>query len=166
MQVVGSPCGACKTRVTIASEATWCATCKTIVHVECLDRAQRICSGCNAAFNAPHQHFAFSELCPACGASNVPQGERCASCGARTHWDTKVEYDRFVLEMKRDASKTAFRAIAAFGGAFFCLAALGALVGFMRPSFGVVTTLVIGFTALGTVAVKKLALAKRLRRFR
>src|SRR5262249_32432303 len=124
MQLAGALCGICRANILVTGDATWCASCATVFHRNCLARVDTICPTCRRSYERPEPHFAFSQYCPECMRPNEPPQEQCASCGAGTRWDTRADYERFVAYMKATARRRLLRGLAELGGAAACLAAL------------------------------------------
>jgi hypothetical protein len=108
----------------MASEATWCARCSTVIHCACLQEADEICPACHASYDRPEGHFVFSQQCPECSRPNDPPQARCHSCGAGTRWDSQADYDNFAAHMK-DTSRVYFlRGMTELAGGGMCLMAI------------------------------------------
>src|SRR5215203_5299462 len=100
MQLAGQHCALCKQNVLFDSDATWCAECSTIFHRDCIAGANALCPSCRVAYAPPERRFTYSRFCPECMRPNQPTVSHCAGCGARTHWDTAGDYERFVTHMR------------------------------------------------------------------
>src|SRR3954464_12463437 len=100
MQLAGVPCGICRENIFLATDATWCARCLTVLHRACLPTTLNHCPTCRATYDPPEQYFVYSELCPECSAPNNPAKADCARCHARTRWDTAAAYAEFRAHMK------------------------------------------------------------------
>jgi hypothetical protein len=121
MQLAGGPCSICKEKILFDSDATWCARCSTVFHRECIVRADSSCPSCCKAFEPPEQRFAYSQFCPECMQPNQPPKEQCSLCGARTRWDTRVDYEKFVIHMRETSRLYRRRGWVELGLAVICL---------------------------------------------
>jgi len=121
MQLAGKSCAICSGNVLLASEATWCARCSSILHSKCIAAAQLVCPVCHREYERPEAHFVRSVQCPICLRANEPSGPRCKSCGAGTQWDNQTDYEDFVAHMKDEARIRALRGFAELLGAGLCL---------------------------------------------
>jgi len=165
MQLAGSHCGACTGKVTLDSDATWCARCQTVIHKTCLEGSGNTCPQCKTAYEPPSSRFVYSAVCPVCEAANPGSAARCARCKASTRWDTRAAYDRFRAHLQRSASSRTFRGYGALAAAVACATVFAIIVTSGPPR------LFIGFLLAGSVVLvihglSTLAIARRLRRFR
>jgi hypothetical protein len=146
MQLAGVSCAICNQIVMFDSDATWCARCATVIHRECLTRANEICPACQQAYDRPEAHFIMSQQCPECFRRNDPPQAQCASCAARTRWDTQSAYDDFLAHMKDTSRVCVLRGIAELVGGAMCLLALvAALLISSRPGFLGLSLFLLGF---------------------
>lgn len=120
MQLAGVQCTICRQNVLFETDGTWCASCKGIFHRRCLVKASSVCPNCKGAFVPPDGDFVFSEFCPECMKRNAPPQPHCATCHARTRWDSKAEYDHFLEEVKDEARVRFLRAMLEFAGSALC----------------------------------------------
>ena len=165
MQLAGTHCGACTGKVTLDSDATWCARCQTAIHKTCLEGSGNTCPQCKTACEPPGSRFVYSAVCPVCEAANPGSAARCARCKASTRWDTRAAYDRFRAHLQRSASSRRLRGYCAIAAAMACVAIFAIIVARGPPR------LFIGFLLAGSVilvilGLSTLATARRLRRFR
>jgi hypothetical protein len=116
----------------MASDATWCARCSTVVHGACLIKANEVCPTCRTAYDRPEGHFVFSRQCPECSRPNDPPQPRCRACGAATRWDTPADYNDFLAHMKDTSRVYGLRGMMELIGAAICLAPLLAYIFLFR----------------------------------
>lgn len=121
MQTAGLPCGICLKHVITAFEASWCARCKTVVHLECLTGNGNFCPSCQTTIDRAEAHFVFSRKCPDCFAPNLPPVERCRVCGEWTRWDDEASYRQFTIRMNQAAADSLKRGWLEIFGGVFCL---------------------------------------------
>ena len=167
MQLAGVTCALCKQNVMVDSDATWCARCSSVLHLRCLAAASEICPTCRTAYDRPDGHFVFSQQCPECFQPNQPMQSQCASCAARTRWDTQAAYDDFLAHM-RDTSRICFlRGIAELVGGALCLLALVAMLYISRrPGFLGLSLFLLGFIMLTVDGIASFIRSRRIARFR
>ena len=169
MQLAGTPCKICRQDVSLESEATWCARCKTVFHRKCIGVADAVCPVCQRAYDVPEDHFRFSRSCPECFRPMKDAQPRCSSCDARTCWDSDADYEVFVKQMRAAAHKYRRRGVVQIGlaglsagiFAFIVWASFAAEVKIGLIPGGL---LVIGFFLLGD-GLFRLSRSQRLQKF-
>ena len=167
MQLAGVLCAICKQNVMVDSDATWCAGCSSVIHSRCLAAADEICPTCHKAYDRPEDHFVFSQQCPECFRLNDPKQPQCASCAARTRWDTQAAYDDFLAHMKDTSRVCVLRGIAGLAGGALCLLALVAMLYVSpRPGFIGLSLFLLGFMTLTADGFVSLMRSRRIARFR
>src|SRR5688572_3782942 len=124
MQLAGVPCVICRQNIRFESDGTWCASCKSVFHRQCVTQVNAVCPTCESAFASPERLFVSSQFCPECMQRNDPPQPRCTMCHARTQWDTKSDYDRFVEQVKDAARVRLLRGILELAGAALCATTL------------------------------------------
>ena len=167
MQLAGADCAICKKNVLLDADATWCARCASVLHLECLNKASGICPSCQQAYSPPEGKFVFSHVCPECFRPTSPPEPSCMGCHARTRWDTQPDYDNFVAHMKDASQVCLLRGSAELIGAGLCLLAL--LLMFLigrRPALFPLGLLVLGFMTLTPKGILSLARSRKIARFR
>ena len=167
MQLAGVPCAVYRQNILVDRDATWCARCSTVFHRHCLAKSDEICPTCHRAYDKPEGHFVFSQLCPECFRPNEPPQPQCASCAARTQWDTQDAYLAFVEHMK-DTSRLHFVCgLAELGGGALCMLGLVVQLSVIyRPGFLSLGAFVLGFIALSTDGIVNLIRGRQLAKFR
>lgn len=165
MQLAGIQCSICRDNVSLEADATWCARCSTVMHNQCLSRAEEICPTCGKFYDKPESYFVFSKMCPECFRPNNPPQSRCSRCAARTRWDTQSAYQQFLAYMKDTSQVCMFRgALALFGGTL-CLMVLVAYLCF-SPPMELAGCFVVGIMVLTTYGVLSFMRGRRIARFR
>jgi len=167
MQLAGILCAFCKQNVLVESDATWCARCGTVLHCECLARASEVCPACQRTYDRPEAHFMLSQQCPECFRPNNPPQAQCASCAARTRWDTRAAYDDYLAHMKDTSRVCVLRGIAKLAGGALCLLAL--VTTFLvsrRPGILGSFLFLLGFITLTVDGFVSLIRSRRIARFR
>lgn len=92
MQLVGTQCEICDSRITADADGTWCAQCHSKFHRACLDEHGDRCNKCQDACTPAESLFYYSTSCPECMARVGHKVERCGECNTRTRWDTEEDY--------------------------------------------------------------------------
>jgi hypothetical protein len=167
MQLAGISCAICKQNVMVDSDATWCARCSTVVHSQCLARVGEICPTCQQTYDRPEAHFVLSQQGPECFRPNNPPQAQCASCAARTRWDTQAAFNDFLAHMKDTSRVCILRGIAElFGGALCLLALVAMFYVSRRPGFIGLSLFLFGFITLTADGLVSLMRSRRIARFR
>src|SRR5262245_53761091 len=94
MQLAGTSCGICDSSIVIESEATWCASCQTVLHSTCVEGASCICPTCKKLYSRPEEQFVYANVCPECSTPTAPPSGACSSCRARVRFDNAEDYGR------------------------------------------------------------------------
>lgn len=165
MQLAGIRCAVCKENVMLAADATWCARCSSVIHIECLSRAEGICPTCLKLYDKPETYFVFSQMCPECFRPNNPPQARCARCSAGTRWDTQAAYEQFLAHMKDTSQVCMLRGGAGILGSAACLFVLVALLCF-APMTEFAGYLVLGCMLFATYGLVSFMRGRRIARFR
>jgi hypothetical protein len=150
----------------VENEATWCAGCWTVFHRDCLARADTICIVCRRTYDSPERHFVYSQFCPECMQPNDPPQAQCSACRAATRWDTRADYDRFLIHMKQTARMRLVRGLAELGGGILCMISLVTALALTRPSIGALCMFMFGFMVLTADGVASLMKSNDIRRFK
>ena len=167
MQLSGNPCAICKKNIVFDLDASWCAGCSAIFHLQCIENSAEKCPTCQQRYERPETKFVFSQQCPECFQLNEPTHSRCVQCGAGTQWDTRLAYEDFLAQMKDTSRICLFRGIAELIGAVLCLLALFTELSISgRPVLFALSLLVLGFMTLTTDGLLSLMRSKRIANFR
>ena len=154
MQTAGEKCPHCEDSIIIETEGTWCATCKTVFHRECLAEADLICPKCQRSFDDPEQYFVNSVFCPDCFRP-VPEGKtRCEACGGLTHFDNREEYEKRLAMVRAEVGRDIFIGITELILAILCLLFVPGLVKFL------------GAVVLGGDGIRRLVMSGHASKFR
>jgi hypothetical protein len=167
MQLAGTNCSICNQTILLDADATWCASCSTIFHRDCLAKADGICVTCHRACDQPERHFVFSKMCPECFRLNEPPEARCASCGARTQWDTQAAYEDYLEHMKDTARVCVLRGGVELIVSLLCLLLLAAMF-WLREQLPFIWLgpFLLGFMLLTSDGVVNLMRSRKIGRFR
>lgn len=166
MQLVGELCAICSRGISFQREATWCAACKSVMHVQCAAEANELCPKCGRTFEHPETRFAFSQFCPECMTPTKTQQTTCGNCGASTCWDTLDAYNRFKLHMMRTSRRYFFRGVGEiFLGCLCLLALISLLVLPLQASFSAYCGFLAGFVFLVSDGIVRMLRSRTIARF-
>jgi hypothetical protein len=165
MQLAGAPCSICSQNVKFESDATWCASCKAVIHRDCLSQHDHLCPTCKRPYDPPESHFVFSKFCPECMKLNEPPQPQCSVCHARTQWDTKNDYEQFVTQMKGVAHVRFLRGVVELIGGLLCVLALIGTMSFSPILYGLFL-FAFGFITLTADGIVSILKSRKIRQFK
>ena len=105
-QFAGKTCVACKTKIALQTEGTFCVFCNAIFHESCVNKSSGRCPSCSEEWSDPKEElYIYFQLCPVCGLFTKERLESCRHCGNRMYVDSVEDLKEYYERISRSRNQ-------------------------------------------------------------